>query len=70
MLRINHAISLGQSFSYENHCKCYKNLISKLWPVLKIVARASYIYLFLSYTYTLLFCCKIKNVVISVFRSN
>ena len=23
-----------QSFPYENNCKCYKKLASKLWPVL------------------------------------
>ena len=23
-----------QSFPYENHCKCYKKLESRLWPVL------------------------------------
>ena len=24
----------NQSFSYKNHCKCYQNLASRLWPML------------------------------------
>ena len=31
-----------QSFSYENHCECYKKLTSRLWHVLFI-----YIYIYI-----------------------
>ena len=28
-----------QSFWYEHHCKCYKKLASKSWPVLNMILR-------------------------------
>ena len=27
-------LNITQSFSYESHCKCYKKLASRSWPVL------------------------------------
>ena len=33
-----------QSFSYENHCECYKKLTSRLWHVIYIYI---YIYIYL-----------------------
>ena len=48
--------AVPQSFSYENHCECYKKLASRLWPVLFTLIS----YLFFSYKYTL-FCWKIKS---------
>ena len=35
-----------QSFSYENHCECYKKLTSRLWHVLFIYIYI-YIYIYL-----------------------
>lgn len=44
-----------QYFLYENQCGCYKKLASRMWP------HAIYTYQFSLYTYTFLFCWKIKN---------
>ena len=43
-----------QSFPYENPYKCYKILTSRLWPVL-------FTFISFFYSYTLLFCSKIKS---------
>ena len=34
---LNSELGPSQSFPYENHCKCYKKLASRLWPVLYIL---------------------------------
>ena len=63
--RIKIVASVAKSL-HQDCCKCYKKLASRSLRVLqkariKIVARAIYTYQFFSFTYTLLFCSKIKS---------
>ena len=60
-IRSNYQILCNyQFFSNENHCNCYKKLASRSWTVLFTIT-------IFSYTYTLLFCWKIKKVVMLLF---
>ena len=59
---VNSAFHLFSSIPYENHCKCYKKLTSRSWPVLFTLNN-----FFLLYT---LFSSAVKKVVsITVFLS-
>ena len=40
-------VLLPQSFPYENHCECYKKLVSRWWPVLFTLT-----YFFLTHTHS------------------
>ena len=57
------SINSSQSFSHENHCKCYKKLTSRSWPMLFTLA-----YFFFFFLHTL-FCIKNKRLLWMLFSS-